>query len=584
VLFRNKLSLAQFYRRMGVDEKSEEMLELVWQDMLYNQRFFVEGALKFRETAYLPPFIERSYPQLLKDFNNPDCFLRVCGFAFFRCFEMQLELMNYCEAMRNLKKFIEFSYSNVFNGIKTRPDLVKNLWMMSVIDESYEIAQRLGRTYPTFLNPQREAEYHTLAVHIAKTYRNAIEQAGAILYAFNHLNSFPRTLEVEVDQSLQHLAKINERVVSEGIEDSKLISGKVDENLLLLFGGLESFRLLYLKSLINLYELLNRSGSHKRNARGVKLIVLKIYLTAVQPPNLEFSQQYLSKLSAGRCDVYGYIEKILSKAEKYTLLDEEDGYINDTVFKRSLRYSVEKDNFINRNREDENLWPQLKFLEDYYKFIILLISYRRDQLAEQHKEDNPLNLSFSKSLHRIPVKTDNIIHLLLNQDLMRLESKWETTVSLVREIFLLEKAEEGRVDEKSPVGIRMGILLDARIAENDEKLVIRVNNTQLLNLLYLPEHSLISLELEITDVNKVTKVIKLRLIDIRVLPDEIMELEFAVLHEECLIFIIRELRVRIGLLLCYYVNKSLEVEEIKALEEEERRAQKKKKSRKYSSF
>lgn len=49
-----------------------------------------------------------------------------------------------------------------------------------------------------------------------------------------------------------------------------------------------------------------------------------------------------------------------------------------------------------------------------------------------------------------------------------------------------------------------------------------------------------------------------------------------------MIFIIKEFQVRIGLLMCYYVNKSLELEEIKALEEEERRTLKK--SRKYSSF
>lgn len=41
ILFRNKLTLAQIYRKIGVDEKCEEMLELVWQDMLYNQRFFI---------------------------------------------------------------------------------------------------------------------------------------------------------------------------------------------------------------------------------------------------------------------------------------------------------------------------------------------------------------------------------------------------------------------------------------------------------------------------------------------------------------------------------------------------------------
>jgi hypothetical protein len=59
------------------------------------------------------------------------------------------------------------------------------------------------------------------------------------------------------------------------------------------------------------------------------------------------------------------------------------------------------------------------------------------------------------------------------------------------------------------------------------------------------------------DVNKDIKVIKLNLIAIKVLHDDMMELEFEILHKECLIFIIRELRVKIGLLSCYYVNKSL---------------------------
>lgn len=98
---------------------------------------------------------------------------------------------------------------------------------MSVIDESYEIAQRLGRTYPTFLNPQREAEYHTLAVYIAKTYRNSIEQIGAILYSFNHLCSFPRTLEVEVEQSLLHLEKSNTRVTCNAVDECNIITSKV---------------------------------------------------------------------------------------------------------------------------------------------------------------------------------------------------------------------------------------------------------------------------------------------------------------------------------------------------------------------
>lgn len=106
-----------------------------------------------------------------------------------------------------------------------------------------------------------------------------------------------------------------------------------------------------MKSLINLYEILNRS-TNKRNARAVKLLVLKTYLSIIQPPNLEFSQHYLTKFSSPKSDVYAYIDKILMKAEKCTLLDEEDGYINDTVFKRSLRYSTSKDDLINRNKDD----------------------------------------------------------------------------------------------------------------------------------------------------------------------------------------------------------------------------------------
>lgn len=66
-------------------------------------------------------------------------------------------------------------------------------------------------------------------------------------------------------------------------------------------------------------------------------------------------------------------------------------------------------------------------------------------------------------MHKIPVKTDNIIHLLLNRGLMELEEKWEITVNLVREIFLLERGEEVKSEEKTPITIRMGILLDARL-------------------------------------------------------------------------------------------------------------------------
>lgn len=42
------------------------------------------------------------------------------------------------------------------------------------------------------------------------------------------------------------------------------------------------------------------------------------------------------------------------------------------LYKKTVRYSLSSDNFINRLREDETLWADLKFIEDFYKFIVLL--------------------------------------------------------------------------------------------------------------------------------------------------------------------------------------------------------------------
>jgi hypothetical protein len=68
----------------------EEKLELVWQDMLYNQKLFVDNSIYKKEILYLPPFIERNYQNIVKDFFNSDSFLKICGYTFFKCFEMQL--------------------------------------------------------------------------------------------------------------------------------------------------------------------------------------------------------------------------------------------------------------------------------------------------------------------------------------------------------------------------------------------------------------------------------------------------------------------------------------------------------------
>ncbi len=73
--------------------------------------------------------------------------------------------------------------------------MLKNMWVVSIIEECYMIANRLGRVYPTFLNTQKEAEYHHLAVHIARTYRSSLEVVGAMLYKFDPQTNYPRSLE-----------------------------------------------------------------------------------------------------------------------------------------------------------------------------------------------------------------------------------------------------------------------------------------------------------------------------------------------------------------------------------------------------
>jgi hypothetical protein len=58
--------------------------------------------------------------------------------------------------MKNLKKFIDFCSGTSFNIIKSnKQELLKNMWVLTVIDEAYEVAHRLGRAFPTFLNQQR---------------------------------------------------------------------------------------------------------------------------------------------------------------------------------------------------------------------------------------------------------------------------------------------------------------------------------------------------------------------------------------------------------------------------------------------
>lgn len=106
--------------------------------------------------------------------------------------------------------------------------------------------------------------------------------------------------------------------------------------------------------------------------------------------------------------------------------------MNYALSQKMVKYSIEKDDYINRNREDEILWPCLKFMEDYYKFIILLEAYRNESKNDKSRGDNSLSFSYSIISNKMPIKTDNVIHILLNSELIKLKKDWETTLKLVR--------------------------------------------------------------------------------------------------------------------------------------------------------
>jgi len=109
--------------------------------------------------------------------------------------------------MKKLKHFIEFGLNNIFTVIKTKNEIIKHLWIVSIIDEAYEIVNRLGRAYPTFLNPQKEEEYQGYTIAVARTYRSSLEILGALLYNFDPLTLYPRTIEAEVDYCLNQLSQ-----------------------------------------------------------------------------------------------------------------------------------------------------------------------------------------------------------------------------------------------------------------------------------------------------------------------------------------------------------------------------------------
>ena len=108
---------------------------------------------------------------------------------------------------------------------------------------------------------------------------------GKMMYGFGHQSNYPQSLEVEIENCLEYLRKSREGGV-EGEYCRKfvgLLGNRVGENLGLLFGGVEGFRVMYLKGLVNFYDVMRRSTVFTRMAKSLKLVVLKTYLTVLKP-------------------------------------------------------------------------------------------------------------------------------------------------------------------------------------------------------------------------------------------------------------------------------------------------------------
>lgn len=77
--------------------------------------------------------------------------------------------------------------------------------------------------------------------------------------------------------------------------------------MLLIFGGFECFKYLYLKSIINFYELLARSNNFTRMAKPAKLLLLKVYLSIAPAERLIFSESYLKQYLNPEGDMQNYL-------------------------------------------------------------------------------------------------------------------------------------------------------------------------------------------------------------------------------------------------------------------------------------
>jgi len=71
---------------------------------------------------------------------------------------------------------------------------------------------------------------------------------------------------------------------------------------------------LYLKGLVNFYEIMSKSTNYLRMARSLKLLVLKAYLSTAKPEKLTLSEDFLKHFSLSSVDIPTYVSNIVEKA------------------------------------------------------------------------------------------------------------------------------------------------------------------------------------------------------------------------------------------------------------------------------
>lgn len=112
-----------------------EMLTLLWQDLMFNFRLFVNEKTNRYDCAIEPPFIMRNYGEVARNLETGSRYLTIVTYAFIRMFELEVELLLQFEATKKLKDFVDYFVGNVFtNAPYFGQDLGQSLWIISVLD------------------------------------------------------------------------------------------------------------------------------------------------------------------------------------------------------------------------------------------------------------------------------------------------------------------------------------------------------------------------------------------------------------------------------------------------------------------